>query len=61
MQHAAELVERPGESQEALDGKKSHLEVDLSLNSFVDFLVVLAVLSPRPTGTSVLLCKGSRI
>ena len=41
--------------------KKSHLEVDLSLNSFVDFLVVLAVLSPRPTGTSVLLCKGSRI
>ena len=35
----------------------SHLEVDLSLNSFVGFLVVLAALSPRPTGTSVLLCR----
>ena len=28
---------------------------------FVDFLVVLAALSPRPTGMSVLLCRGSRI
>ena len=39
----------------------SHLEVDLPLNSSFAFLVALAVLSPRPTGTSVLLCKGSRI
>ena len=38
----------------------SHLEVGLSLNSFVD-LFVLAVLLPRPSGTSVLFCKGSRI
>ena len=27
MQHAAERVERPGESQEALDGKKTHTTV----------------------------------
>ena len=36
----------------------SHLEVGLFLFSFVDFLVVLAALSPRPTGMSVLLCRG---
>ena len=52
------------EAMKALDGKKvisslpSHLEVDLSLNSFVHFLVVLAALSSRPTSTSVLLCGG---
>ena len=38
----------------------SHLEVGLSLNSFV-VLFVLAVLLPRPSGTSVLFCEGSRI
>ena len=52
MQHAAERVERPGESLEALDGKKG---LDKNLLHFKSAPLILMATTARPRSGTVLI------